>query len=143
METMTIKAVNKAGTGFMAEGKEGWFNISKGVDITFTGLTKGMTILVNADGKWVKGFEKTQGTSHAPDATVPSASKSAPAYDTTTQDRIARGNAANAVLGSARLLDFVKAVTGSESEAIQMTKDLVAEFAGYIATGTFTKVEAK
>lgn len=146
METMTVKAVNKAGTGFMAaEHGDQWFNISKGKDITFTGLKKGMRIDVDANDKWVNSFTVAGGTS------VPaSQAKPTPATETNkgaynapdTQDRIARGNASNAVLGSEGLLAYVKEVTGSPAEAIQMTKDLVAEFANYIATGSF-KTEAK
>lgn len=133
METMTIKAVNKAGTGFMAEGKEGWFNISKGADISFSGLTKGMRIEVDANDKWVKAYNKlSEAKSLAQDKPVPGAYS-----NPDTQDRIARGNASNAVLGSVGLLGFVKDVSGSAAESIQMTKDLIEEVANYISTGSF------
>ena len=140
METMTIKAVNKAGTGFMAEGHDSWFNISKGADISFKELTKGMTISVDANDKWVKSYTKVAGAVAA--AQAPSAAKQTATYSDDTQNRIARGNATNAVLGSSEIIKAITEQSGSPAETIQLTKNLVEVFANYISTGKFVEVSA-
>lgn len=150
METLTVKAVNKAGTGILVEGSDEWFNVSKGADVDFSELNKGDKITLDANGKWVSGYEVV--TAAAPGAPKKAgrpagAVVKAPATfagnhrDPETQDRIGRGNAVNAVLGSPYLGQTLKDMSGSEAEHIQNTKNMIEAVAHYINTGSFPEVK--
>lgn len=138
---LLVEAVSKNKRGFLAN--DTWYNADNALEgEVFKDVKKGMTLEVEASGKWVKEFSIAGGGAVA---VVPAKAK--PAFagksyspepkDPSVQDRIGRGNATNAVLGSPYLGALIEKQSGSEAEAIAETKKMIESVAAYINTGTF------
>lgn len=135
---LVIEAVSKNKRGFLAN--DTWYNADNALEgEVFKDVKKGAVLEVEASGKWVKSFEVVgQGAVPAKSSSKPAfVAKAAEPRDPSIQDRIGRGNATNAVLGSPYLGALIEKQSGSEAEAIMETKKMIESVAAYINTGTF------
>lgn len=129
---LKVKAVSKF--GFLAEEKDGWFNWGK-FPVDHDNVNKGTVVDVEVNDKnIVKSLKVLSGASEKSHAASSSAAPRQ-TYDPATQDRIARGNACNAVFGSPMLAELLK--TMDYSQAVQIAKDLIPQVAKYISQGEF------
>ncbi len=126
-----VKAVSKY--GFLVEGNDNWLNWNKFKDLPHEGIGKGSDVDYSASDKNVLQSFKllSVGSVSAPVTERKFVDKN----DPSTQDRIARGNACNAVFGSTLLAEVAK--SKDFSEAVQMAKELIPSVAKYISQGEF------
>ncbi len=142
---LVIEAVSKNKRGVLAN--DTWWNADNSLEgEVFKDVKKGNKLDVENSGKWIKSFEVV-GQGVLPTKAKSTSTESAPTASYTSsktpevQDRIGRGNAVNAVLGSPYLGTLIEKLAGSEAEAIQNTQNMIEKVAAYINTGTFVEVK--
>lgn len=137
-----VEVVSPSGKGFriVGQNKGDWFNKGKMLaEDAIAGLKKGDFIQFNApDGKWVmslKKGEKHDGAIPAPQVSPAMAKVFAPQHDGTTEksNSIARGCAANAVLGSPYVSELLKG--GCEEETVANVKSFMEKVAEFVYGG--------
>lgn len=127
-EQVTVKAVNKAGTGIIPEGSENWVNTPRGGEAVFLGVKKGDILSLDKDHDgYVVGIKKT---GSAPVAFKKPFTPSAPKEVLPAN---ARQTAVNAVMGSSLVKDDSLDIMENYDTAKQFMKDIEA----YILTGKF------
>lgn len=140
---LTVENFNKKGTGFISGGV--WYNADRSLEGGVGNLKKGdvieAEIKVNGDFKNITAYTMSDGkvvasTTEKKEFKSSSFGKESP----DTQDRIARGNATNAVFGSPFIGKWMESLYDSDAERIQETIRLVDKVATFIGTG---KMEAK
>lgn len=136
-----VEVVSPSGKGFRIVGQEkgAWFNKGKGLDEdAIPSIKKGDYIDFNApDGKWVIYLKKLE--KHA--GAMPEPSEAArkvfqPAHEaglTEKSNSIARGCAANSVLGSSYVIELLQG--SSHEETIQNVKDFMEKVAEFVYGG--------
>lgn len=126
---------SKFGPWIKLSGVEGYLNPSKFAKPDFSVATKGSTIEVDVDGKYVKSLKligagappENQGGSQSHGSSAPS----------NKDEQIARSTAVKSVLGSPLLADALK--NKDISEMIADAKAIVEEMTRYILTGSFVE----
>jgi hypothetical protein len=131
MQATVTHVFNKFGPAFKIEGDTTVYNPDKFKKPSFDGLQPGCVIEFEADGKWVKELTIVNGGT--PGKPTPAPAKTYPANNQETQDRIARGNACNAVFGSPAIAEIVK--DKGHEEAVAYMIEVAKHVAKFISTG--------
>lgn len=140
----TVEVVSATGKGFRVVGQDkgAWYNKGKMLDDdAIASLKKGDAVEFSApDGKWVTSIKKIDSVSEA--GAVPQASESAKAVfapkhegQTEKSNSIARGCAANSVLGSPYISELLKGEC--EEETVQNVKNFMEKVAEFVYSGKF------
>lgn len=124
---------SKFGPWLKLSGVEGYLNPSKFAKVDLSQATKGSTIEVDVDGKYIKSL-KVLGAGAPPESHQGGGSQSAPSNK---DEQIARSTAVKSVFGSPILAQ----VLGSKdiSEVCADAKAIVEEMTRYILTGSFVE----
>lgn len=134
MQTVTLEAVNKKGTGILVNGS--WLNTAKNMKGDFSGLKKGDTIEVDVtDDKWVNSFTKNGESAPAVVKKSYSASPAAPSNFGNKDPQIARAVAVKAIFESTLLNK-----DASSSEQYQEAKPFITNLAHYLEHGTWETI---
>ncbi len=137
----TIEVISSTGKGFriIGQDKGAWFNKGKNLDEDLiAGLVKGDKVEFNApDGKWVVSLHKLDAGAVVKepmaDAKKVFANSSAHEGATEKSNSIARGCAANAVLGSPYLADILAGEVPEQT--VQNVKDFMEKVAEFVYSG--------
>lgn len=140
---LTVENFNKKGTGFINNGV--WYNADRSLVGGLGDLKKGNVIdaevKVNGDFNNITSYKVSEGGAVATSSDKKEfKSSSFKGESSDTQDRIARGNATNAVFGSPFIGKWMESLYDSDAERIQETIRLIDKVATFIGTG---KMEAK
>lgn len=135
---LTVESFNKKGTGFISSGT--WYNADRLLAGGLSTLKKGdvieAAIRVNGDFNNITAYSVTGGQSPAATETKEAFKSSSFGKESSDiQDRIARGNATNAVFGSPFVGKWMESLYDSDAERIQETIRLVDKVATFIGTG--------